>query len=76
VLSLRTSLSAGGLRGGSTVGEHSDGPQHITGNPRAISTPLAAWNRAESALTHEPLPLELRNYVREYLIAIRPGSQP
>jgi hypothetical protein len=76
VLSRGTSASAGGVRGGSTVGEHSDDPSHITGKARAISTPLATWNRAESALAHEPLPLELRNYVREYLIAIRPGSQP
>jgi len=76
VLSRGTSASAGGVRGGSTIGEHSDGPQHITGNARAISTPLASANRAEAALAHDPLPLELRKYVREYLMAIRPGGQP
>jgi hypothetical protein len=75
VLSRARTASAGGVRGGSTTGEHSDDPQHITSNARAASA-LAAWNRAESALAHEPLPLELRNYVRDYLIAVRPGNQP
>jgi hypothetical protein len=70
-----STASAGGVRGGSTAGEHSDDARHITG-ARATSTALATWNRAESALAHEPLPLELRSYVRDYLIAVRPGRQP
>jgi hypothetical protein len=74
---LRASTSgAGGVRGTSATSaqarDERGAPQ--IGSDRASAA--AAWNRAESALSHDRLPVELRTYVRDYLIAVRPGGQP
>ena len=71
-----TTDAAGGVRGTSSPDLRASGDtlRPDTGVPDL--TPAARWDRAESALTREHLPLEMRNYVRDYLIAIRTGSRP
>jgi len=71
-----TTDAAGGVRGTSPPDSRASGDtlRPATGSP-ALTT-AARWDRAESALAREHLPLEMRNYVRDYLIAIRTGSRP
>ena len=72
-----TAAGAGGVRGTSTPDGRTAATQPGLANAGERSTALAAWDRAESALARERLPLELRTYVRSYLAAVRPeGRQP
>jgi hypothetical protein len=71
-----TTTRAGGVRG--TTADPlptSDTDQRPISN-RGGMTPAAAWDRAESAIEREHLPLDLRTYVRGYLVAIRSGGLP
>lgn len=71
-----TAAGAGGVRDASPLDGRSGGaPSHNT-HRADVSTAPAAWDRAESALAREHLPLDLRRYVRDYLIAVRPGGRP
>ena len=74
---LRTTVDgAGGVRGSSPQDGSASDKRQTASDTSLASTPLAAWDRAEAALAREHLPVELRSYVRDYLIAIRPGNQP
>jgi hypothetical protein len=70
-----TTTRAGGVRGALPVDSGSIEKQHELNGPANV-TPAVAWDRAETALAREHLPIEWRSYVRDYLIAIRPGRQP
>jgi len=74
---LRTTVDGtGGVRGSSPQDGSASDKRQQAGDTSVTSTPLAAWDRAETALARDHLPVELRSYVRDYLIAIRPGNQP
>jgi hypothetical protein len=71
-----TTTRAGGVRGTTAdPSPTSDTDQRPITN-RGGMTPAAAWDRAESAIEREHLPLDLRTYVRGYLVAIRSGGLP
>ncbi len=70
-----TASGAGGVSGAAAQRSPDESQVHGRSNePR--ETAAAAWNRAESALARERLPVGLRGYVHDYLVAIRPGSRP
>ena len=70
-----TTARAGGVRGDANLSATSP-QERVALTPRAATTPSAAWDRAESAIEREHLPLDLRTYVRDYLVAIRSGGLP
>lgn len=71
-----TTTRAGGVRGTTAdPSPTSDTDQRPITN-RGGMTPAAAWDRAESAIEREHLPLDLRTYVRGYLVAIKSGGLP
>jgi len=71
-----TTDAAGGVRGASPPDRRATGDTLRPRTSVPALTPVARWDRAESALAREQLPLEMRNYVRDYLIAIRTGTRP
>ncbi|HUK37474.1 MAG TPA: hypothetical protein VLV86_26335 [Vicinamibacterales bacterium] len=71
-----STTGSGGARGPSTPDARNTNTQPASTYGLERSTTQATWDRAESALARERLPLSLRSYVRSYLAAIRPGVRP
>ena len=68
-----TTVRAGGVRGTTADSPLTPAKAAAVGNRVAVS-PSAAWDRAESAIEREHLPLEFRTYVHDYFVAIKAGG--
>ena len=71
-----TTGRAGGVRGTTADSPLTAAKEASAVGNRAARSPSAAWDRAESAIEREHLPLELRTYVHDYFVAIKSGGLP